>query len=149
MQAGRITDEVLKALQAKSHDVIIINYANCDMIGHTGDFTKTTETISYLDACVKAIATEVQAQNGLFFLTSDHGNAELKVDFNTGRTSKDHTVNPVPFLMVKEDMKKPTDTLFKITYGARISGILQDVAPTILTHMGLPIPDDMTGVRVF
>ena len=149
MQAGRITDEAVKALKAKTYDVIVINFANCDMIGHTGDFAKTTETISYLDSCIKAIAEEVLAQKGMFFLTSDHGNAELKVDFNTGRTSKDHTVNPVPFLMAKENMKKPNDPLTKITFGARVSGILQDVAPTILTYMELSIPDEMTGVRVF
>lgn len=149
MQAGRITEEVVKSLKNASYDVIVINYANCDMIGHTGDFPKTVDTISYLDSCIKAISDEVLAQKGIFFLTSDHGNSELKVDFNTGRSSKDHTINPVPFFMVKEDFKRPTDQLFKVTFGARVSGILQDVAPTILSHMDLPIPEEMTGVRVF
>lgn len=154
MQADKITQKVLSSLQNKKHDFIIINFANPDMIGHTGNYKKTVAAIESLDINIGKIASEVLKENGFLFITSDHGNAELKIDLKTGNNSKDHTISPVPFIFAAPENKiippigEPTQSQ-RITFGSEVTGILQDVSPTILTALGLPIPSEMTGASLF
>ncbi len=148
MKAREITDYVLKDLGASKHDVLIINFANPDMIGHTGKFDKAVKAIETVDECMGKIAQKVLSLNGSLFIVSDHGNVEQLTDVSTHDPSKDHTTNPVPFIKVSSQGKKEGQ-LTRITMNAQVTGILQDVAPTILTSLNIPVPTEMTGVSSF
>lgn len=137
MSAQKITDAVLESLKTNPHDFYLINYANADMVGHSGDFTATVKAIGYLDAQIKQLFdTIVTKMNGTLSITADHGNAEEKWDFqsNTMRTS--HTTNKVPFIMAKQGLEHKKMQLPLHT--------LADIAPFILTLMGLKIPESMS-----
>lgn len=149
MQAELITNAVLEDIDKHTHDVIIMNFANSDMIGHTGAWEPTVRAVETIDKAVGRIATSVLAHHGVLLITADHGNAELKIDLVTRQKSKDHTVNPVPFIAVMKELQNPeTQPVTKVTYGSAVTGILQDVAPTLLTILGLPVPEEMTGVNL-
>lgn len=148
MQAEAITRVVLKSIADKAHDCIFVNFANPDMIGHTGDFAKTVIAVETVDLCVGAIARSVFGDGGSLFITADHGNAEFKVDLTNKTRVKDHTINPVPVLFAKKGKETP-GAQTKITYGATVTGILQDVAPTFLTQLDLPVPPEMIGTNLF
>jgi len=134
MKAREITDEALAALASGSFDAIVMNYANADMVGHTGKWEPTIEACEILDACIDELARGVLAAGGLLAITADHGNAEEKID-EAGNPLTAHTTNPVPLILVAEDLGT----------GLREGGKLGDVAPTLLTLMGLPVPAEMTG----
>src|SRR5258708_19243165 len=112
------------------------------MIGHTGDLEKTVQAIEAVDTAVGKISQKIFSQNGLLFLTADHGNSEQKIDLKTGQVSKDHTINPVPFLMAGNNLKTPGE-IHKFTFGSMVTGILQDFTPTILKALNLPHPTEM------
>ena len=133
MSAPRLTDEVIKAVRGGHYDVIICNFANPDMVGHTGDFDATVKAIESVDQCLGRIYEATVPTNGEILITADHGNAEQMFDFETGQPHTAHTTNPVPFLYIG----RPA-TLAP-------SGALEDVAPTMLYLMGLPKPTEMTG----
>ncbi|GAC1658235.1 MAG: 2,3-bisphosphoglycerate-independent phosphoglycerate mutase [Vulcanimicrobiaceae bacterium] len=134
MRAREITDYAIEDLQDRKHDVIVINYANADMVGHTGKWEPTIRGVEILDECLNRLSAAVLQAGGLLALTADHGNAEEKIDAE-GNPLTAHTTNPVPFLLV----------------GAGVDGALQsggklgDIAPTLLTMIGVPIPEAMTG----
>lgn len=130
MSATKITNELLKRIN--DFDLVILNFANPDMIGHTGDFKATREAIEYIDEIIGVIYTEVNRINGVMFITADHGNAEKMLDDN-GNIVTSHTTNIVPLII--------TDSNVSINE----KGSLSDIAPTILEYMDLPIPDEMTG----
>ncbi len=135
MSAYLVTDRVLQELDKNTHDVIILNYANCDMVGHTGDIAATVKAVGTVDECVKKVADKILGMGGAVLLTADHGNADdLIADDGSPLTS--HTTNPVPVVLISEKYK-----------GAELrkNGILADLAPTLLTVMGLPVPKEMTG----
>jgi 2,3-bisphosphoglycerate-independent phosphoglycerate mutase len=135
MRARNITDEVVRRLRHGLHDFVCINYANADMVGHTGNFKATVKAVEVVDECLARLAEATAAVGGTLIVTGDHGNAERKVDPDTGETLTEHSVNPVPFLLVSEKLRR-----------RRMGdGMLADVAPTILDLMDLPKPDDMTG----
>jgi 2,3-bisphosphoglycerate-independent phosphoglycerate mutase len=134
MSAGILTDEVIRAVDAGTFDVIIMNYANADMVGHSGDFDATVRALEAVDACVGRVVEAVRAHGGELLITADHGNAEQMVDPETGKMHTAHTTNPVPFLYVGDRSVTMAD-----------KGALEDIAPTMLHLMGLPIPDEMTG----
>ncbi len=134
MKAREITDEALAALASGSFDAIVMNYANADMVGHTGKWEPTIEACEILDACIADLAQGVLAAGGLLAVTADHGNAEEKID-EAGNPLTAHTTNPVPLILVAADLD----------VGLRNGGKLGDVAPTLLTLMGLPVPAEMTG----
>ncbi|MEE8323869.1 MAG: 2,3-bisphosphoglycerate-independent phosphoglycerate mutase [Candidatus Bathyarchaeia archaeon] len=148
MKAREITDYVLKDLDASKHDVIIINFANPDMIGHTGNFDKTVKAIEAIDECMGKIAQKVLSLNGSLFIVSDHGNSEQLTDVSTHDPAKEHTTSPVPFIKVSSQGKKEGQ-LVRITTGSQVTGILQDVAPSILTSLNISVPTEMTGVNLF
>jgi 2,3-bisphosphoglycerate-independent phosphoglycerate mutase len=133
MSAPQVTDEVVKAIARGHYDVIICNFANADMVGHTGDFDATVKAIEAVDECLGRVLEAVQKAGGEMLITADHGNAEQLFDFETGQPHTAHTTNPVPFIYVG----RPA------TLAA--TGALEDVAPTMLHLMGLPIPPEMSG----
>ncbi len=133
MSAARVTDEVVKAIAGGRYDVIICNFANPDMVGHTGDFPATVRAIEVLDGCLQRIFEAARAAGGELLITADHGNAEQMFDDATGQPHTAHTTNPVPFVYVGRKAE------------AAANGSLEDVAPTMLYLMGLPIPPEMSG----
>ncbi len=133
MSAPQVTDEVVKAVNGGRYDVIICNFANPDMVGHTGDFDATVRAIEVLDGCLGRILEAVQTTGGEMLLTADHGNAEQMFDFETGQPHTAHTTNPVPLVYVGRDAVMADN------------GALEDIAPTLLHLLGLPIPPEMSG----
>ena len=135
MSANEICDTLVEKIQSGEYDVIITNFANSDMVGHTGVEAATIEAVACLDRCIGRVVDAVEAVDGQLFICADHGNAEAMVDKETGAPLTSHTTNPVPFIMVNYD---PAYTL-------REGGCLADVAPTLLEMMGLEKPAEMTG----
>lgn len=138
MSAAEITNTMLRSLAKDPKDFYLINYANADMVGHTGDFNATVKALEWLDRELgrlnEVLVTEM---DGTLFITSDHGNAEQKIDPATGKPSPTHTTNPVPFIVVTQ---QPLDKALV----AEMHG-LADIAPFILHYMGIPVPAEMTG----
>lgn len=134
MSAYEVTDAVLKAIESEKYDVIILNYANCDMVGHTGVFNAAVEAVEAVDTCVGKVVEAVLAKGGAALITADHGNADKMYEAD-GSPFTAHTTNPVPFIVVGVGQK----TLR--TEG----GVLADLSPTILKLMDLPQPEEMTG----
>ena len=133
MSAIEVTDKVVDAINSKKYDTIILNYANPDMVGHTGNLDAAIKAIETIDTCVKRVVDAVEAQNGVLIITADHGNAEQMIDYKTGEPHTAHTTNLVPLVLV--GMK---DVKLK-------EGKLADLAPTMLEIMGLEKPAEMTG----
>ncbi|HTX56767.1 MAG TPA: 2,3-bisphosphoglycerate-independent phosphoglycerate mutase [Candidatus Acidoferrales bacterium] len=138
MRAREITDVAVDDITHHKHDVIIMNYANADMVGHTGTWQPTIEAVEILDGCLERLAGAVLAANGLLAVTADHGNAEEKLD-KDGNPLTAHTTNPVPLILISNDVR-----------GALApGGKLGDIAPTLLALEGLPVPAAMTGVNLY
>ncbi|MCX6813853.1 MAG: alkaline phosphatase family protein, partial [Candidatus Azambacteria bacterium] len=145
MSASEITEKLIEIINSKKYDFIVVNYANADMVGHTGNFQATVSAIEVLDTEIGKILPEVLNINGTLIITSDHGNADEKIDLLTGKPLTEHTANPVPFYLISNDFKREkTPEDFEI-YKFEIRGILADVAPTVLELMELPPPPEMTG----
>jgi 2,3-bisphosphoglycerate-independent phosphoglycerate mutase len=135
MSAGEITDTVLERLKEDKFDFIGINYANADMVGHTGDLEATIKAVEFLDSQVGRLVPEVLAHGGNVIITADHGNADDMIDADTDQPNTYHTKNPVPFLLVGEKFKERK---------LRDGGVLSNIAPTILEIMGFERPKLMT-----
>lgn len=135
MSAYIVTDKVLEAINSDKYDVIILNYANCDMVGHTGVFEAAVKAVKTVEECMGKIVDAVLAKGGSALITADHGNADKMID-DDGKPFTAHTTNLVPFILVSEQFKNVK---------LRERGILADIAPTLLQVMGEPIPEEMTG----
>ena len=135
MSAELLTDKLLIAINNKKFDFIVVNYANPDMVGHTGDLKAAIKAVETVDRCIGRLVNELENVGGLMFLTSDHGNCEVMLDHQTGGPHTSHTTNLVPTLLVNAC---PNEYELK-------SGKLADVAPTLLELLGLPAPKSMTG----
>lgn len=135
MSAYEVTAKVLEELDSGEFDVVILNFANCDMVGHTGVIPAAVKAVGTVDECVKKVCDKILEMGGSALLTADHGNADRLLS-DDGSPFTAHTTNPVPVVLVSEKYK-----------GAKLreDGILADLAPTLLTVMGLPIPAEMTG----
>ncbi len=133
MSAREVTQKLIEAIHSRTYDAIVCNYANGDMVGHTGNLEAAKQAIEVLDECVGAVVTAMREIGGEVLITSDHGNAEMMADPQTHQAHTAHTLNVVPLLYVGRKAR--------LTDG----GALQDVAPTLLTIMGLPQPPEMTG----
>jgi len=138
MSAIKVTDAVLKAMKSHKYDIIIINYANADMVGHTGNIQSTIQAIECIDSSLKKIITLLAKIGGQLLITSDHGNAEKMVDHITGLPHTAHTNFSVPLIYVGY----PAIVRFK-------GGKLSDIAPTLLNLIDVNIPNDMTGKPIF
>ena len=136
MSAFKITDRLLRAIEESETDVFIVNFANPDMVGHTGKLDKTIEACQHVDTCLGWITKAMQSARGTTLITSDHGNAELMIDPRTGEPHTAHTTNPVPFHLIDEDSSGTK---------LREGGALEDVAPTMLGILGIEKPKEMTG----
>jgi len=137
MSAFKITDKLLRAIEGREADVFIVNFANTDMVGHTGKLDKAIEACQYVDTCLGWITKAIRAQRGTMLITADHGNAEMMIDPKTGQPHTAHTTNPVPFHLIDEA---------SIGVKLREGGALEDVAPTMLGLLGLEKPSEMTGM---
>lgn len=138
MSAPGVTDAVVAAIRSSRYAFIIVNYANCDMVGHTGVFAAAVKAVEAVDVGLGRIVEAVLAVGGVALVTSDHGNAEEMIDRATGGPMTAHTTNPVPVILVT-----PDDHPLRYTH-LREDGILSAVAPTVLQLLGLPTPSDMT-----
>ncbi|HEU4767569.1 MAG TPA: 2,3-bisphosphoglycerate-independent phosphoglycerate mutase [Pyrinomonadaceae bacterium] len=136
MSAFKVTDKVLRGIDEDDTDVFVINFANPDMVGHTGKLDKTIEACQYVDTCLGWITKRIKTARGITLITADHGNAEQMIDPTTGSPHTAHTVNPVPFHLIDED---------SIGVKLREGGALEDIAPTLLALLGLEQPNEMTG----
>jgi 2,3-bisphosphoglycerate-independent phosphoglycerate mutase len=136
MSAEGIADGVVKAINDTAFDVIVVNFANADMVGHSGKIEPTIKAVETVDHCLGRLYNAVKQHGGAMLITADHGNAEMMVDPVTGGPHTYHTTNPVPFIVVSEDAKKFT---------LRKDGALEDISPTALGMLGVPQPKEMTG----
>jgi 2,3-bisphosphoglycerate-independent phosphoglycerate mutase len=136
MSAFKVTEKVLQGIQEKLTDIFIVNFANPDMVGHTGKLDKTIEACQYVDTCLGWITKSVRQAGGITIITADHGNAEQMIDPTSGGPHTAHTTNPVPFHLIDESSK-----------GAQLreGGALEDVGPTLLGLRGNEKPLEMTG----
>ncbi len=134
MSAPKVTEELLKRLETTAYGLVVLNFANGDMVGHTGILPAAIKACETVDRCVKEIVSTVRPRGGHVFITADHGNAETMADEN-GNPHTAHTLNPVPFIMV-DDARRDQ--------GLR-EGVLGDIAPTLLEVMGIAQPEEMTG----
>ena len=135
MSAYLVTDKVIEELSTGEYDVMILNFANCDMVGHTGVIPAAVKAVHVVDECVKRVTDKILEMGGTALLTADHGNADRMLG-DDGKPFTAHTTNRVPVVLVSDAMK-----------GAKLreDGILADLAPTLLTVMGVPVPEEMTG----
>ena len=135
MSALEVCDKLCEAIRSDKYDVIIINFANPDMVGHTGVVDAVVKAIETVDACVGRAVEAVKEKDGVMFICADHGNAEVLVDENTGEPYTAHTTNPVPFILVNYDNE----------YTLKENGKLCDIVPTLIDIMGMEKPAEMTG----
>jgi 2,3-bisphosphoglycerate-independent phosphoglycerate mutase len=135
MSAPEVTDKVVEAIRSGRLDFVVLNYANTDMVGHTGRFDAAVKAVETVDACLGRLAEAVETAGGTLVITADHGNAEMMRDPETGAPHTAHTLNPVPFIVVN-----PPVAIARVEHGR-----LADVAPTLLDLLGLPKPAAMTG----
>ena len=135
MSALEVCDKLCEAIRSDKYDVIIINFANPDMVGHTGVIDAVIKAIETVDACVGRAVEAVKEKDGVMFICADHGNAEVLVDENTGEPYTAHTTNPVPFILVNYDNE----------YTLKENGKLCDIVPTLIDIMGMEKPVEMTG----
>jgi len=137
MSAFEVTDAILPEIKAGKYDVIILNFANCDMVGHTGFMDCAIKAVETVDECVGKVYAAVKEMDGVMLITADHGNADQMVDPETGETFTAHSTNPVPFIVCGKDVN------------LRNGGCLADIAPTMLKILDLPQPEEMTGKSLF
>ena len=135
MSAYEVTDELLSRLDSGKYDVVILNFANCDMVGHTGVFDAAVKAVEAVDTCVGKVVEKVLSMEGTVLLTADHGNADRMYE-EDGSPFTAHTTNPVPFLVIGQGDCKLRE------------GRLADIAPTMLKILGLPQPEAMTGKSI-
>jgi 2,3-bisphosphoglycerate-independent phosphoglycerate mutase len=135
MSAGEVTDRLVEAIASDRFGLVVVNYANCDMIGHTGNLDATIRAVETIDGCLERLGAAVLEEGGALLITADHGNAEMMFNHETGQPHPAHTTNPVPLIAMGRGVE-----------GRRLAdGRLADIAPTVLDLMGLAAPAVMTG----
>ena len=135
MSAYEVTEKVCEALENDKYDVVILNYANTDMVGHTGSLQAAIKAVETVDECVGKVVKIIEKKKGNLIITADHGNAEQMIDYKTGEPHTAHTTNPVPIVLVTDNKN----------YKLKENGRLADLAPTMLDLMGIEQPKEMTG----
>lgn len=135
MSAPQVCEKLLDAIRSEKYDVIVINFANPDMVGHTGVISAAIKAIETVDECVGKAVQAVKDVDGVLFICADHGNAEQMIDYTTGQPHTAHTTNPVPFILVN----------YNPAYTLKEGGCLADIVPTLINVMGMEQPVEMTG----
>ena len=135
MSAIEVTDKCCEAIESGKYDVIIINFANPDMVGHTGVQDAAIKAVEAVDECVGRAVEALEKADGVMFICADHGNAEQLLDYETGAPFTAHTTNPVPFILVNDKQGRKL----------REGGCLADIIPTLIELMGMEQPKEMTG----
>ena len=135
MSAYEVTDKVCEALENDKYDVVILNFANTDMVGHTGSLQAAIKAVEAVDECVGKVVKIIEEKQGNLLITADHGNAEQMIDYKTGEPHTAHTTNPVPIILVTANKE----------YKLKENGKLADLAPTMIDLMGIKQPEEMTG----
>ncbi|MFB6225781.1 MAG: 2,3-bisphosphoglycerate-independent phosphoglycerate mutase [Candidatus Paceibacteria bacterium] len=150
MSAYETTDKMIDAIKQETHDFLVMNFANPDMVGHTGNFEAAKKGVEAVDENIKRITETAVSKGGIVFITSDHGNAESMVNLQTEESNKEHSIYPVPFIvaskMHKEEQVEPAESLDMSKFKPR--GVLTDVAPTLLEVVGLEPSEEMTGTNL-
>ncbi len=149
MSAFDIVKEIIKVIEEETYDAIFVNFANADMVGHTGNLDATIKGCEAIDKALGTIAEHVLAKNGVLMITADHGNGEEVVNLQTGEQDKEHSNNPVPLLIIGQQYKGQAGPTGDVLEGdlslLQPVGMLADVAPTMLSILGVDIPPEMTG----
>ena len=149
MSAGEIAKQAVKAIDKGKYDVILLNFANADMVGHTGNVPATVKGCEAVDKALGLLAEHTLAEGGVLMITADHGNAEEVLNLQTGERDKEHSTNPVPLLVIGKQYRGQTGPAGDPPNGdlslLHPVGMLADVAPTMLRILGIPKPTDMTG----
>ena len=140
MSAYEVTDKVVEAINSDKYDVIILNFANCDMVGHTGVMSAAIKAVEAVDTCLGRVVDLLVAKGGKAIVTADHGNADQMINYETGEPFTPHTTNPVPAIVIDPACPK---------HELRTVGRLSDLCPTLLKLMGMPQPKEMTGESLF
>ncbi len=140
MSAPEITDKLVSAITAGTYDVIVVNYANTDMVGHTGNIAAAIKAVETVDTCLGRVVDAITAQGGAMIVTADHGNAEQMYDEGTHQPHTAHTINLVPVILIASELKGKTIPIPE--------GKLADIAPTLLQFLNLPQPAEMTGISL-
>ncbi|MCW2279054.1 2,3-bisphosphoglycerate-independent phosphoglycerate mutase [Heliophilum fasciatum] len=136
MSAATVTEQALAAIEADRYDLIVLNFANPDMVGHTGMLDAAVKAVEAVDGCIDQIASAVLKKGGALLITADHGNVEMMIDPETNGPHTAHTTNPVPVILISETHRRQE---------LRSGGALEDIAPTLLELLGLAKPMEMTG----
>jgi 2,3-bisphosphoglycerate-independent phosphoglycerate mutase len=152
MSAPAIAAKIVEEIGRDNYDVIIANFANADMVGHTGNLIATIAAIETLDECVGEIMHAVLAKDGVLLVTADHGNAEEVLNLQTHDIDKEHSTNPVPFWIIGKQFEGKPSIAGDVPNGDLSlmppCGMLADVAPTMLAILGIPQPPEMTGTAL-
>jgi 2,3-bisphosphoglycerate-independent phosphoglycerate mutase len=148
MSALEVTKKLIQEISRDEYDFIVCNFANTDMVGHTGNLKAVIQAVECVDQCLKKIVDQILLKNGIILITADHGNAEEVINLYTGEIDKEHSVNPVPFILIGKQWEGEAKKLSRINpdlSGLISTGVLADIAPTILKIMNIPEPEEMTG----
>jgi 2,3-bisphosphoglycerate-independent phosphoglycerate mutase len=137
--------KILEAIEQKKYDFILVNYANADMVGHTGNEKACVEAVKCLDKSLSLIIPAILKAGGCLFITADHGNIEEIINVNTGQIDTEHSTNPVPLWFVSPDNHKNKSQEEIKQEESEIGGLLSDIGPTILDAMEIPKPPEMSG----
>ena len=135
MSAPEVTEKLVEAIKSGKYDLVVCNYANGDMVGHTGKFDAAVKAVEALDDCIGQVTDAIKEVNGHCLITADHGNCEQMLDYDSGQAHTQHTTGPVPLVYVGNDK----------TVNLKDDGALCDIAPSLLALMGQEQPEEMTG----
>ncbi|MFH0819586.1 MAG: 2,3-bisphosphoglycerate-independent phosphoglycerate mutase [bacterium] len=152
MSAYEMTNRIIEELTKDKYDFIVVNFANPDMVGHTGNLEATVKAVEVVDECLGKIVNLVLSKNGVVVITADHGNAEEVINMRTGEIDKEHSTVPVPFLLIGKEWEGKTiagvEAVGKDLSLLKPAGLLSDIAPTILKLLGIPKSKEMTGMSL-
>lgn len=145
MSAAGVTEKLLQAIRSQKYDFILVNYANADMIGHTGDLEAAIKAVQTVDHCLGEVVKEVLNLGGALLVTADHGNAEVMLDPKTGEKVTEHSSNPVPCFFITPENRHERNENQIMRHQNMVDGMLVDISPTVLDLMGIPSPPEMVG----